>query len=256
MTESNELHTGLGKHEMDEQMAQMYKAVYEAKTHDDCKRAYQQWAPTYEYSEVEKNAWKAPQMVARLLCRYLDGGNADLCGLATPSSQSPILDVGAGTGLVGVTLRELLPKRQIIAYDLSPDMLKIAKEKDVYDNLIEGAAEDLLKPDGPLKQALGAGIKFAGISCVGSINHGHIPIEAIDWFMEILEDNGYCAFSLRTQMLNSSAHEILWKGASQGKWRIADLYTTSKACADDLHTHVCLQKLSSAERDALQKIIV
>lgn len=54
MPESNALHTGLGHHEMDEQLSQMYKAVYDAKTHDDCKRAYQRWAPMYEYGEVEK----------------------------------------------------------------------------------------------------------------------------------------------------------------------------------------------------------
>lgn len=255
MSESNALHTGLGKHEMDERLSEMYKAVYEAKTHDDCKRAYQQWAPLYEYSEVEKNNWKAPQMVARLLCRYLKDGNADICGLATPSGQGPVLDVGAGTGLVGVTLRELLPGTQIVAYDLSPHMLKIAKEKDVYDNLIEGAAEDLTQTNGPLQRALGAGIRFAGISCVGSINHGHIPFEAIDWFMDLLQDNGYCAFSLRTQMLIGSAHELLYKGCIQGKWRIAELYTTRNACADDLHTHVCLQKLSSLEREELRKIM-
>ncbi|GAX16753.1 hypothetical protein FisN_21Hh200 [Fistulifera solaris] len=255
MTETNALHTGLGQHEMDEQLSKMYQAVYEAQTHDDCKRAYQQWAPLYEYSEVEKNKWKAPQMVARLLCRYVESGNAELGGLATPTSNGPILDVGAGTGLVGVTLRELLPKRTIIAYDLSPDMLKIAEEKKVYDSLIEGAAEDLLKPDGPLQQTLGSGVRFAGITCVGSINHGHIPVEAIDWFVELLEDHGYCAFSFRTQILNSSAHEFLWKGATQGKWRIAELYTTRNACADDLHTHVCLQKLSSDERDELRKLI-
>lgn len=254
MAESNELHAGLGKHEMDEQLSQMYKAVYEAKTHDDCKRAYQQWAPLYEYSEVEKNNWKAPQMVARLLCRYVESGNADLGGLATPSRNGLILDVGAGTGLVGVTLRELLPERKIVAYDLSRDMLKIAEEKKVYDNLIEGAAEDLLKADGPLQQALGTATQFAGIACVGSINHGHIPVEAIDWFVDLLEDNGYCAFSLRTQMLNNSAHEILWKGVIQGKWRIAELYTTRNACADDLHTHVCLQKVSFAEREELRKL--
>lgn len=194
-------------------------------------------------------------MVARLLCRYLNDGNADLCGLATPSTKDAFLDVGAGTGLVGVTLRELLPERKIVAYDLSPHMLNIAKEKEVYDHLIEGAAEELLNVNGPLQQALGAVIRFAGISCVGSINHGHIPFEAIDWFVELLEDHGYCAFSLRTQMLNSSAQELLWKGCIQGKWRIAELYTTRNACADDLHTHVCLQKLGSAEREELRKVL-
>ncbi len=52
-----------------------------------------------------------------------------------PHEGLDILDAGCGTGLAGIAFRD--HARQLVGVDLSTEMLKRAKERDIYDELIE-----------------------------------------------------------------------------------------------------------------------
>jgi len=56
-----------------------------------------------------------------------------------------ILDLGAGTGLLGEQLRDLAPRAQIIAVDLSEKMLQKAKAKGCYDEIHRKSIQDYLE---------------------------------------------------------------------------------------------------------------
>jgi predicted TPR repeat methyltransferase len=62
--------------------------------------------------------------------------------LAAPKDGWEIVDVGCGTGLVGVELRPLA--RRLVGVDLSARMLEIARQREVYDELIEAELIDFL----------------------------------------------------------------------------------------------------------------
>jgi predicted TPR repeat methyltransferase len=61
----------------------------------------------------------------------------------TPSDGWEIVDLGCGTGLVGVALRPYA--RRIIGVDLSAGMLELARQRQVYDELIEAELIDFLR---------------------------------------------------------------------------------------------------------------
>lgn len=53
----------------------------------------------------------------------------DLAARAASLSPQRILETAAGTGIVTAALAGLLPEAEIVAADLNPDMLKIARSK-------------------------------------------------------------------------------------------------------------------------------
>jgi predicted TPR repeat methyltransferase len=60
-----------------------------------------------------------------------------------------ILDLGCGTGLVGVALKGLAPGSRLDGIDLSPRMLEAARARGFYSDLILGDLETVLAQSGP-----------------------------------------------------------------------------------------------------------
>ena len=83
-----------------------------------------------------------------------------------------MLDVGAGTGLIG----EALAGTQIDALDLSPDMLAVAGRKAVYRSLITA---DLT---GPLDIP---DASYGGVVSSGTFTHGHVGPVCLPELMRI-----------------------------------------------------------------------
>lgn len=89
---------------------------------DELRQKYDQWASTYE-DDIE-NVWHTvPSSAASLMARHV------------VDKQGLILDVGVGTGLVGMALTAL-GFRDLVGFDISPGMLEKAAEKGVYRTLV------------------------------------------------------------------------------------------------------------------------
>ena len=95
--------------------------VYSAKNNRDLEARYDQWAPEYDRDLAEEFEWISPQVAAELFARHMAPG-------------ARILDVGAGTGLVGARLVSA-GYRDLHAMDLSPGMLEVARQKNIYRKL-------------------------------------------------------------------------------------------------------------------------
>lgn len=219
---------------------EMYRNVYMAKTRQENIEAYKIWSVAYEQSQQE-NGWQAPQMAARLLWRHMNNES----GLGVPSEPWSILDVGAGTGLVGLALRDLARAQEkaatttIHAFDQSADMLKVAAAKEgVYDAIVEGSVEEaadhaLLKGHGLFSHAI----------CVGSVNVGHIEVESIVTMLRLVQANGMLVVTLRSGVWRA-ARAVIDKAIERGQCRVVEMYTTARAVRDDIHVHVCIQRLA------------
>ncbi len=84
---------------------------------------YDQYAPKFEVSLVEALGYRGPEMIRDVL-------------LAEGRSQfARVMDLGCGTGLLGAVMRP--HAGWLEGCDLSPEMLKRAAEKGVYDALSE-----------------------------------------------------------------------------------------------------------------------
>ena len=132
------------------------KAAYALKTPQDNLRLYRDWADTYDQSFAQSMDYQLPAHVAHLF--------ADLGG------EGPVLDVGAGTGLLAEALRTLSDV-EIDALDLSTDMLAVAGQKGIYRNLIKADLTQSLSiaPD-----------SYGGVVSSGTFTHGHVGPDSLD----------------------------------------------------------------------------
>lgn len=95
-------------------------------------RTFDSFAASFE-SRLERLSYRAPALVAAMLedSRF------------EPSKGLDVLDAGCGTGLCGPLVAPYA--RRLTGVDLSSGMLAHAKEKNVYDTLVEGELTDYLK---------------------------------------------------------------------------------------------------------------
>ncbi len=128
---------------------------------DDIKEIYRKWAPSYEDSFADKWGYVAPIKIANIFLKNFKGAG-------------PILDVGAGTGLVA----ENLNRMDVDGIDISKEMLAIAKTKNIYRNVIEG---DLTKRLEIKDQA------YNGIVSCGTFSHGLVGPECLDELLRIVK---------------------------------------------------------------------
>ncbi|MFQ8689657.1 MAG: class I SAM-dependent methyltransferase [Blautia sp.] len=95
---------------------------------------------------------------------------------------SNVLDVGCGTGEILSAIGALYPTVSLLGIDISQEMLKQAKSKEI-DNvkLYLGDAEHL-----PFENA-----RFNVLICTDSFHHYPKPQRAIDEFYRVLQNNGH-----------------------------------------------------------------
>ena len=139
------------------------KNAYSLETAQDSVELYDKWAETYDDSFAKENDYNTPDLIAEL---YAD---------RTTDKDAPVLDIGAGTGLVA----EGLLKRDVAivdAFDISEAMLKVADRKGLYRALILG----------DLNQKLDiADASYGGFTSTGTFTHGHVGPDAIDGLIRI-----------------------------------------------------------------------
>ena len=134
---------------MSEQEPSLHNA-YALKTPEDSIRLYADWAKSYDEQFAEASGYVLPEVTAK---EFLSGGG-----------RGPVLDVGAGTGLLGVLLNAA-GVRVLDATDISQEMLEQASRKDVY--------RDTIQADLTVGVSVPAD-SYAGIVSSGTFTHGHV----------------------------------------------------------------------------------
>ena len=142
-------------------------AVYAATKADEVAAAYDSWAETYE-AEMRAAGYRHPSVALALLARHL------------PRGAGPVLDAGAGTGMVGEWLG-IVGYPQIEALDISAGMLAVADRKGVYAKLHNIALGGAL----PFADA-----SYAAIICTGVFTTGHVGAEALAELARITKPGG------------------------------------------------------------------
>jgi SAM-dependent methyltransferase len=135
---------------------------------EDTRDLYDGWAGDYDRELVEAKGYLGPDETAKVVAE------------AVADREAPLLDVGCGTGLVGVALAAH-GFAAIDGVDLSPGMLEEARAKGVYRRLFAGdllAGLDL--EDGAYAAAVGVGV----------FSVSHIAVPALDELLRIVRPGG------------------------------------------------------------------
>lgn len=152
-------------------------AVYAAKRPEEIAALYDGWADTYD-AEMAAAGYRHPTICLALLSRHL------------PRGAAPLLDAGAGTGLIGEWL-SIMGYPHVEALDISRGMLARAAEKGVY------AALHNLALGGALPFADGA---FAGVISAGVFTTGHVGAEGLDELIRITQPGGVIVLTVKNTL--------------------------------------------------------
>ena len=156
--------------------------AYELKTTEDVTRLYADWAGDYDQSFAERHYYIVPPQLAKIL--------AEATG-----DPFPILDIGAGTGLVGAALFDAGLRGDVDAIDLSADMLAVAERKGIYRHLI---CADLTAA---LPMSDGA---YGALISAGTFTHGHVGPVCLPELLRVTRPGAVCCLSINAGVFDGA----------------------------------------------------
>lgn len=171
-------------------------AVYDSKGADDVAALYDRWAETYD-AEMALAGYRHPTICLALLARHL------------PKGATPLLDAGAGTGLIGEWL-QIMGYPAVEGLDISQGMLDVAAKKGCY------SAFHKLALGGPLPFADGA---FAGIISAGVFTSGHVGAEGLDELIRSCRKGGVIVLTVKNTLWDGGFLARIAELEAQGKIR-------------------------------------
>jgi predicted TPR repeat methyltransferase len=168
-------------------------AVYGATSRDQLADAYDEWAQSYD-ADMGEVGYRHPAIALGLLARHL------------PVGASPILDAGAGTGLVGELLGTM-GYPVVDALDASTGMLAIARSKGVYRELHHAFLGDHLPFDDD---------QFEAAVSTGVFTAGHVGAEGLPELFRVVRPGGLLVLSVKVTVWDSGLAAFLDQSVSDG----------------------------------------
>ena len=136
--------------------------AYRLSTPEDNVAYYREFSSTYDQDFAESLGFALPRLVVDTFLKRKS------------SADTPIADLGCGTGIVGTTLGA--SSGPVDGMDISQDMLATAAKKHVYRNLYQ---VDLTK------NVDGHGGHYGAILSSGTFTHGHLGPDAINMALRL-----------------------------------------------------------------------
>ena len=161
---------------------------------------YDAWAASYD-ADMLAVGYLHPAVAAGFVGRYIR------------ALDGPILDAGAGTGIVGQIL-SVMGYRNLVGIDISGGMLARARERGVYADL--------------RNQVLGETLDFADESFVavvatGVFTAGHAPASAFIELLRVTRSGGHLIFSVgKGAWENGGFREYLAPFEATGRFRTVE----------------------------------
>jgi predicted TPR repeat methyltransferase len=183
--------------EQDEKVRSLHDA-YAAGDSKITSAVYDNWSKEYE-AHMRGVGYTHPVMTAAIFTRHQPAGNA------------PVLDAGAGTGILG----EILPALgypNIDGFDASAGMLALAAKKDLYRDLKFGLLGERLDYEDN---------SYAGATASGVYTEGHAPLSSLEELTRVVQPGGYIVFSVARTYLDEQIEAQAKRLANAGKWRHA-----------------------------------
>ena len=167
--------------------------AYKLSTPEDNLDYYDAFASTYDTEFADALGWHYP---AAIVATYRD---------AASQFDTPIADIGCGTGLVAKALN--LPQEQVDGVDISPEMLRIAEEKQLYRSLYQ---VDLTKSLDEIANGYGA------VLSAGTFTSGHLGPEPLKSLLGIARVNALFVIGVKKAYFQEAGFEPVLRNMEIG----------------------------------------
>jgi len=155
------------------------EGAYALKSPADNLSYYRGFAETYDADWVAGTGYVYPRAIARLFL-----------SLAGPEN-APVLDVGAGTGLVA----EHIGDRAVDGIDISPEMLAKAEAKGLYrTRIVADLTARLDIPDA----------SYGGLVSSGTFTHGHVGPGALDELLRVARPGALFCLGIKLDVFDGA----------------------------------------------------
>jgi len=159
------------------------EAAYALKAPEDSVRLYSDWATTYDEEFAKAMGYVYPREVARSFRDHAAPGD------------TPVLDIGAGTGLLGAELVDLTPDLIADGIDISTEMLEVAGAKGLYRNRITAdltARLDIVDET------------YGGLISSGTFTHGHVGPVALEELLRVARAGALFCLGINLAVFDSA----------------------------------------------------
>lgn len=191
-------------------------------------QVYDDWAAGYESTMLDEYGYVAPRIAV------------DVFENLAPNRDVRVLDLGCGTGLVGVELASR-DYRHIDGLDISTNMLAEARAKAVYQDLLEGDMTGALNLGGRLYAAA------IGVGCFGN---GHVGPPHLEEMIRTVEPGGALVFYMNGIPFEHDDYPAHFKALEdRGLWRVETLEQSNYMQALDRPGWVIGARRSSGDGD-------
>jgi len=177
---------------------------------EDLQVVYKEWAPAYDHDNDNLLGTVSQPLSVKIFQEYIK------------DKSLRIIDVGCGTGLVGVEL-EKSGFSNFDGIDISQEMIDIAKQRS-YSKLFIGSLNDSLPCENN---------EYDAALCVGVFTHGHVSSDRLDELVRIVKSGGIICFTVNEGVYDSYGFDSKIKNLdSTNIWKILEIrkndYMTKK----------------------------
>lgn len=115
---------------------------------------FDQYAEKFDHALVETLHYRVPELLAAAV------------GATGRNAFDHVVDLGCGTGLMGVKLRPVA--KRLVGYDISAEMLRKARDKGVYDLLVKADLQQM-QPQGEMADLVTAADVFMYLGALDAV---------------------------------------------------------------------------------------
>ncbi|CAG2185760.1 unnamed protein product [Mytilus edulis] len=173
-------------------------------TSDTAVKIYDEWGQNGYDQSVSAQAYIGPEVTAKTIASLYDKSERDTIQL---------LDIGAGTGLVGEQLRKY-GFSKIDALEPASGMLASARQKNLYRNYYN----HYLKKD----TLIDANGFYDCVCTCGCLAPGHIPVDSLHDFLRFAKKGGNIVMTMKKQYdvpgYSESMRSLIKDFENSGKW--------------------------------------
>ena len=167
---------------------------------EDLQDVYKEWAAAYDHDNDNLLGTVSQPLSVQIFQEYIK------------DKSLRIIDVGCGTGLVGVEL-EKGGFSNFDGIDISQEMIDIAKQRG-YSKLFIGSLNDSLPCENN---------EYDAAFCVGVFTHGHVVSERLDELVRIVKSGGIICFTINEGVYESYGfNSKIKKLESENVWKVLE----------------------------------